>query len=1090
MSSTSKASESPTVIDLKVEYETAPINIVSDKPRFSWRARSDKRESDQTAYRLIVGRSREEVVENRGSVWDSGKVPSPDSTSVVYDGIPLESDTDYFWRVRIWDEDDWPSDWSDISTFATALSGKNEWQGGWISYQPGAGDSNGFRSRWQSATNDPEEWVQVDLGASRSLTRIELHPSEPYNGLETPDGAVVSSVYSTEDDTESGPSGFGFPVRYRIEVSDDDTFSESTVVVDKTDNAQANPGNDPLSFELDAKGRYVRVVVTDLYTFDPANPSRERFGRYRTEYAGEVNQPWKIFALAALAVYDDGDRDVAAHQPIDASSSVERGGWGRSKLVDGCYASQMASDSPLLRTEIELDSGIDRARAHVCMLGYGELYVNGERVGDDVLNPGWTDYGERALFATYDIVDYLRSGNNALGLWLGKGWFSKNAQGWTGSGSPRASLHLTIEYSDGSTRFVGTDETWTGTDSPIVEHDLYDGERYDARLEQPGWTEPNFDGAWEYATVVDGPDGALTPQRQPPIRVTEWLEPVHVRDHEEGPIFDFGQNLVGWIELDVNGADEGDEITIRHAEVLHDDGRLAMEDLRTADATDTYVASDSGGTTYQPRFTYHGFRYVQVSNYPGKLSMGDLQAHVVHSDLNRIGYFDCSNGELRQVQQNALWGLRGNIHSVLTDCPQRDERFGWTGDNHVAGRSLMFNYDATRFYEKWMDDHADVQSDHGYVADTIPYGYGSRPEDPTWGITQVTIPWHLYRHYGDVGILKRHYERMRRYVDYWHEESNDGIIPDEYGNYGDWLAFEHAEGRRGLPFDLFNSAFHYHTTNLFAKIADVLGNDVDAVTYRRRAKRIAEAFNDEFFIAHEARYEPRTQASYAVPLFVGLVPDEHVDDVAARLAEKVRSDGSKLKTGFLGTRPLLDTLVDHGYENLAYEVVSQPEQPGWVYMVRQGATTMWERWDSDSRIGSGMNSFNHSPFTFVSEYFYEGILGLKLDDEPVTEHATVSPPLVDGLDWAEGHIDTPNGEFGVAWNLTKPDQGYTLSTTVPWNTSATVRLPGAAESAAAESGERLAMTVNELPAGIISVARDGSDFVVDIRSGDYSFTVE
>ncbi|WP_313692396.1 family 78 glycoside hydrolase catalytic domain [Halorarum halobium] len=1008
----------------------------------------------------------------------------------MYDGVPLEADSDYYWRVRIWDEDDRPSKWSDLSSFSTALSGEHEWDGEWISYQPGAGDSNGYRSRWHPATKDPEEWVQVDLGESRPITRIELHPASPCDGPETPDGVVVSNVYSIDDDLESGPRGFGFPVRYRIEVSDDETFAQSSVVVDRTEEAQANPGTDSRSFDVNTTARYVRVVATDLYTFDPATPPRDRFGQLRTEFAPEAYGSWQTFALAGLGVYNGGETDVAADRPVTASSSVEREGWGRSNLVDGWYASRTAAASPLFRTDVALDGDVVRARAHVCTLGYGELYANGERVGNEVLNPGWTEYDERALYSTYDLSEHLEAGENALGLWLGRGWFSKNAQGWTGFGSPRALLHLTLEYADGSTRTIGTDESWTATESPIVEHDLYDGERYDARLEQPGWTEPDFDGEWEYATVVEGPDGELTPQRLPPIRVTEQIDPVEVHDHEKGPIFDFGQNLVGWVAINVHGADAGDEITIRHAETLLDDGSLAMGDLRTADATDTYVAADSSRATYRPRFTYHGFRYVQVSNYPGDLSTDDLRAHVVHSDLDRIGSFDCSNTDLRQVQRNAMWGLRGNVHSVLTDCPQRDERFGWTGDNHIAGRSLMFNFDAALFYEKWMNDHADVQSDHGYVADTIPYGYGSTPEDPTWGITQVTIPWHLYRHYGDRGVLKRHYERMRRYVDYWDEQSNDGIIPDKYGKYGDWLAFENADGRRGLPFDLFNSAFHYHTTNLFAKIATTLGNEADAATYRRRAEHIADAINNEFFRADEARYGPGTQASYTVPLFVGLVPDEHVNDVATRLAETVRSDGCKLKTGFLGTRPLLHTLVDHGYEEIAYEVVSQPEQPGWVYMVRQGATTMWERWDSDSRIGSGMNSFNHSPFTFVSEYLYEAIAGLRLGDDPVTDHATVAPTLVDALDWAEGQVETPNGEFTVAWERTDSDRGYELSTTVPWNTTATVRLPGAADSLVTESGTRLAGTTGDVPDGIDAVRQEEGDLVVEVGSGTYQFAVE
>lgn len=1097
MSESPDSRSSATITDLRVEYGTEPNNVPPDEPRFSWRAETGRRGTTQTAYRVLVARTEAVLEEVRGDLWDSGKVEAPVSTNVTYDGVPLESGTDYYWTVRVWDEADQPSAWAEPASFSTALAGGHEWDGSWIGYRPEGGDSNGYRSRWHPADEDPEEWVQIDLGEVADIDRIVLHPADPFDGPETPDGMTVSAIYSKEEDaadrvTVDGPGGFGFPVRYCVEVSDDPDFEQSRTIVDRTGEDQENPGVDPVSFSVGAdETRYVRVTATDLYEFDPANPSGSRHKQLKTEYVHEERRPWKTFALAAFTVRDADGENLAVGGSVTASSSIEEGAWGREKLVDGHCKSRTAPESPLLRTEVDLAGEVERARAHVCGLGYGELYVNGERIGDEVLNPGWTQYDERVLYSTYDIAEHLAAGENALGLWLGQGWFGRNARDWTGFGAPRAILQLEIEYADGTTRTISTDSTWRAAPSPLIENDLYDGEVYDARQERNGWAEPGFDDVdWDGASIVEAPGGDPVPQRTPPIRVIETLEPEEILDREEGPILDFGQNLVGWVELTVDGAEAGDEIKLRHGEVLLDDGSLALEDLRSADATDTYVAKGEDTETYEPRFTYHGFRYAQVVGYPGELDPEDVRAEVVHTDVEPISEFDCSNEELSQVQQNAQWGLRGNLHSVLTDCPQRDERFGWTGDNHIAARALTYNFDAARFYEKWMDDHEDVQSEHGYIADTIPYGYGTIPGDPTWGITQVTVPWHLYRHYGDVGVLERHYEGMHRYVDFWHEESDGGIIPDEYGNYGDWLAFENTDGRRGLPYDLFNTAFQYHTTNLFAQIAAVLGYEDDAERYAARAEEIAAAFNEEFFDADAAQYGPGTQSSYAVPLYVGLVPERHVDAVVDNLVEKVREDGGKLQTGFLGTRPLIHTLVDHGHEEVAYEIVSQPERPGWVYMVRQGATTMWERWDSDDRIGDGMNSFNHSPFNFVSEWFYYALAGLRFDDSMHGRGSVeVAPAVVDDLDWAAGEIDTVNGILASRWERTV--DGLSLDVEVPWNTEAVVRIPADETDVVTEDCTTVwdGAAANSLPDGVTTVRSGEDGVVVEIGAGEYKFQV-
>jgi len=444
-----------------------------------------------------------------------------------------------------------------------------------------------------------------------------------------------------------------------------------------------------------------------------------------------------------------------------------------------------------------------------------------------------------------------------------------------------------------------------------------------------------------------------------------------------------------------------------------------------------------------------------------------------------------------QVQHNAEWGLRGNAHSIPTDCPQRDERLGWTGDGHISVRAFLYNFDTLGFHEKWSRDHDDTQSEHGYVADTVPFGFGTIPEDRTWGITRVTVPWHLYRHHGDVGVLERHYDAMCRYVDYWHGEADDGLLGEEHGNYGDWLAFENNDGPRGLPLALFNTAFHYHTVNLFARIAGVLGREADAERYRSMAEETRGAFNDAYFDPETASYGPGTQSSYAVPLFVGVVPDGHEQAVADALAATVEADGGTLRTGFLGSRPLLYALSEHGHPEIAYEVVSQPERPGWVYMARQGATTTWERWDSDDRIGDGMNSFNHSPFNFVSEWLFAGLAGIDFDDS-IAEGVRIDPAVVADLEWAEAGLDTVDGELRSRWAHT--DGGLALEATVPWNTTASVHLPADGPVRVTEgSGDEEAVVwdgaVADPPAGIVDVTRTDAAVVVEVGAGSYSFVV-
>lgn len=1092
MSTPTAGAQKPRPTGLRVEYEKNPVNVdPTTRPRFSWRVTGNQRDAHQTAYRLIVGHDEADVENGKGNVWDSGRVESSTATNIIYDGHDLAPDKVYYWSVNVW-TDTGETGWAPPARFTTALD-EGQWQGDWVAHQPGAGDTNGWRSRWRATDWTGEEWVQVDLGEPQDISSVGLHPARPIDVVRTPDDTVVTMSWA--DDPHDV---FGFPEDYRIEVADEPDFEDSTLVVNISESTEATAESDEaqkntddgtpkqIHDDLNVRGRYVRVTATDLYEVEPSTRVTHR-GKAVDRHTEAVN-PWQCFALAALTVRDSERENLARRCPVTTSSTIETDTWGHAHLVNEHTESQTASSSPLLRTEFTLDQPVETARVHVAAVGYGELYVNGDRIGERCLDPAWTDYEQRVLYTSHDITDILTEGANALGLWLGRGWFSKSHVYWVGDGSPRGRVCVTVELEDGTTRTLTTNGDWQATESPIRENDIYDGEHYDARYERDGWSTAGFDdSSWDPACVVGEPGGALKPERIEPMRVVETFDVDAVHDHPDGPILDFGQNLTGWLEIEIKDADSGDEIKLQHAEALTDDGDLSTADLRTADAQDTYIAQGGRRERYEPRFTYHGFRYAQITGYPGDFDPKQVTAKAVHTAMDRRGTFACSNDDLNQLQHNAVWGLRGNTHSIPEDCPQRDERFGWTGDGHISTRALLFNFDAVRFDEKWIRDHEDAASPMGYVTDVIPNKQQENPADPTWSITRVMVPWYLYLHDGDDSILREQYEGMKQYVDYWHSITEDGIVPDEYGKYGDWLAFENADGRRGLPHHLFNTAFLYQVTDTFAKIADTIGNERDAENYRRRAERTASSFNDYFFNIDEGVYSPETQSSYSVPLFMGLVPDSKRDVVVENLVEKVKSDGGKLTTGFLGTRPLIHTLAAHGHEALAYEIVSQPEQPGWVYMAQNGATTMWERWDSDESVGTGMNSLNHSPFTHVSEFFYEVLAGLQFGDDPVTERVTVAPALIDDLDWVEASVDTPNGELAVAWN--RDDRKYRLSTTIPWNTSATVRLPDAAGATVSESGTKLEEDRDDTIPGVHTIHQESGDLILEVGSGTYKFEV-
>ncbi|WP_254533316.1 alpha-L-rhamnosidase [Natrinema gelatinilyticum] len=1045
---------------LEVDYEPAPNNLRPDAtPRFTWHVRTNSRDRSQRAYRVLVSRDKSTLTSDTGDVWDSGRVAQATSSTIDYRGPALDPDTTYHWKVRIWDSQEQATAWSEPGSFTTAKSADPaDWTGSWIGVDSSV-DSGLVGTDWTDYVF--ESTVTIENAATGFVFRAQ----------------DTDNCYMWQLVLASSPDADGDEHVLRPHVRENGAWTRLGNF--SVDSVLRGTEHDPHDVRIDVAGDTITTYIDDTKVDERQDSTHSSgtigFREYNTEHA-------RIDNVSVVSQDDEVHFEADFEGPVLTSftgGTLSNGALDLSGTGIVLHTNRSLDPSPLLRTEFTADKPIADARVHVAGIGYSELYLNGERVGDDVLNPAWTLYEDRVVYSTYDVTDLVTEGTNAAGIWLGKGWFSKNTpwyMSWESRGPPRALLDLTVTYADGSTETVVTDDTWQTHQSPLLENDIYDGETYDARREQTGWAEPGFDGDWSPVDALNAPgeDFILQPQRTQPIRAVDTLEPQTIESHDGGYVVDFGQNHSGWVELQVQGASEGDEIVLKHAEVRNENGDLVMKDLRGADSTDRYVARGDDVETYEPRFTYHGYRYVEVRGYPGELTADDLVSKVVHTDKPRTGSFTCSNEDLNQVQHNAVWGMQSNSHSIPTDCPQRDERLGWTGDAHMTGRSSMYNFDAARFNEKWMRDHDDDQSPEGYQSDTIPSAVGDGDADPNWAKTRVTVAWYLYAHTGDEQVLRDRYKGLKAYVDYWRGEADGYIIPAHKQHYGDWLAFEDTPDAA-----LLNTFAYHQSTQLFARIADELDRDGDAATYHALADDIASAFNDAFFDERNAVYGSGSQTTYAVPLFAGIVPDKHEQRVADNLATKVKTeDDGKLQTGFIGTRPLLFSLVEYGHEKLAYHVVSQPEQPGWVYMVRNGATTMWERWDSDERIGSGMNSFNHRPWAEISEWFFRVLAGIDIES-PGFEEIEIKPRLVDDLDWAEGSVETVRGEVASRWE--RSDRGVELSVTIPWNTTATVYVPAEYTDAVTENGDALTDAT-----GVTFDRMEDGYAVLSVGSGTYT----
>jgi alpha-L-rhamnosidase len=697
---------------------------------------------------------------------------------------------------------------------------------------------------------------------------------------------------------------------------------------------------------------------------------------------------------------------------------------------------------PYVRRAFALPAGVRRATLYATARGLVELELNGARVGDGVLRPGWTDYRRRIEYAAHDVTGLLREGENVLGAILGDGWyagcvgFDARRRGSHYGTDPQLLCELHVEHADGRREVVGSDAAWRATTGPIVYADLLMGERRDARRELGAWSAPGYDdAAWQPVAPAQVDDVLLVPERAQPMRVTRELQPVAITERAPGVhVVDLGQNMVGWLRLAVSG-ERGTVVRLRFAEMLEPDGSLHVANLRTARQLDTFVLAGGATEVFEPRFTFHGFRYVEVSGL-AELAPEAVTGCVVHSDTPPSGTFECSDPLVEQLWHNIVWGQRGNFLSVPTDCPQRDERLGWLADAQVFLPTAALNMDVAAFMTKWGDDLLDAQLPSGAYPDVAPRLVVEREGAPAWADAGVIVPWTLWQRYGDLRIVARNWDAMERFMAYLLRHNPDLLRTARRGNdYGDWLAVG-----ADTPRDVLATAYWAHDAALMAEMAAALGRSERHAHYMRLREGIVAAFN-RVYVDADGRIEGDTQTVYVLALHMDLLPSELRARAAERLVSDIERHGGHLTTGFVGVGLLCPVLSATGHADVAHRLLREDTFPSWGYSIRHGATTIWERWDGWTEEGgfqtAEMNSFNHYSLGSVGRWLYEHVAGIR-PARPGYEHVVIAPEPGE-LEWARATYRSVRGPIGSAWR--RVGGALELEVSLPPNVTATVVLP-------------------------------------------------
>ena len=961
-------------IQLRCEYHVNPLGIDVLQPRLSWQLESDERNQKQQAYRILVASSLEKLETNEADLWDSGEVRSDKNILIVYEGRPLTSRQQCWWKVAVMDQDGKASDWSEPALWSMGLLESTDWKAQWIGFD-----------------------------------KIPELTEEPVR--EEPEIVIIKARYGAPDNS---------------------------------------------SQQVDLAEKLKNLVASGTYRFKITN-----------EFAGRDPAAGAKKVLELEYTLQGRNRKLSLNENTDVQLVTPK----VKKLLNRRYL-----PAPHVRKEFEVKGTVAQAVMYVTAQGFAEMHLNGERVGDEFFTPGWTDYNKRIYYRTYDVTDLLQSGDNAIGGIIGDGWFRGNVSnlGQNQYGDKiRLRTQLHIDYADGRTEIVASDSSWKAVFGPILESDMQAGEVYDARLEMPNWSRPGFnDHQW---AAVDTGSALSTPpliQAYPgvPVRRTEELQVVQLTEPMPGVhVFDMGQNFSGWACLRVNGQ-SGDKIVMKFGEMLNPDGSVHTKNLRSARATDTYILKGGGEEVWEPDFTFHGFRYVEVTGLRNDPPKDTLTGIVIHSDAPMTSSFECSNPMLNQLHSNILWGQRSNYLEVPTDCPQRDERLGWTGDTQVFIRSGSYHQDVASFFTKWLVDLEDTLNERNLYGKQAPvmHGRGS----PGWSDAGIICPWTIYKVYGDTRVIERHYDGMNRYLEACGRKGLNGL-----GNgFGDWLSV----GSK-TPLDVISVAYYAYVTQLMAEMADVIGKEEDAKKYQELFERIRAHFQASF-VDSDGRVKGNTQTAYCMALYYNLLTETQRKQAAEHLVERIKAKDYHLSVGFLGVPILLPTLTEIGRNDLAYRLLQNKTYPSWGYSVEQGATTIWERWNSYTLEGgiskSSMNSFNHYAYGACSEWMFDTMLGIDLGSVGY-KSIKMKPEVGHGITWAKGHYDSIQGRISSDWKMEGKSFHWKIS--VPVNTTAEVYFPVDSTGDITEGGRVVPRSKFK--------QKDGR-LMLHLGSGTYAFAVQ
>jgi alpha-L-rhamnosidase len=1036
-------------VHLRVEHLDNPLGIDVLQPRFSWRADSAERNWRQSAYQVLVASS---VAKLRSpDIWDSGKQTSADSVGIAYGGPALESRKRYFWAIRTWDASGKSADSNEAAWFETGLLTAADWNSAqWIRWQNPEDAADRAQLHWIWAPGS-------DALAVQPHTKIHFRTT-----IELARMPANAAIFATARGD------------YKIRVNGLAAGGKNAwALFDRQEIATLlKPGQNEIEIDMTVQPR----PDFGPDAGDPKSPRAAAFAALiKLTYADGAVE--RIPTAAAAGRWQAKLDSVAGWQSAAEAGSIDDKRFGGDP-------GPLPQPAGLLRRHFSTAAGkrITSARVYVTALGSYRFFLNGTRVGNDVLTPDFVDYAKRVPYQTYDVTGLItNAGQNVAAAILGDGWFA-SGMSWNGqhfSLLPPARFRalIAIDYDDGSRETISTDKDWKAAQSPILHSEIYWGEVYDARLEQHGWNTARFDDSkWAAAVQAEGTPGVISAQMTAPARVVSTMRPISVKEQAPGVhIFDMGQNMVGWVALNATGK-AGTTVRLRFAEILNPDGSIYRENLRNADATDYFILRGAGGVeTFRPMFTFHGFRYVEVTGYPGNPLLSDVTGEVVSSLAgDPTGHLTTSSELVNKMWKIGIWGQRGNFVTVPTDCPQRDERLGWTGDAGAFWRTGAYNFDIASFTHKWMADMRDAQTEAGAFPNVAPdIGLGVEVEGaPGWGDAGVIVPWTAWQQYGDTSYIERNWGAMNRWMKFIEEGNPDWVRRKRVGpNFADWLAVNSQ-----TPSDLIGTAYWAMMARMMSQMAAAIHHGPEADSYTVQFEKLRAAFDREFVKNSGGEIGSGSQTSQLLPLYLNLLDPKDRPAAVERLVKDIDAHDGHLTTGFLGTPFLLFTLAQQGRADVAYKLLLNETYPSWGYMLSKGATTWWERWNGDSG-DPAMNSFNHYAFGSVVAWVYRSVAGID-SGAPGFKEIVIRPRIDVRMKSARGEYESIYGKIVSDWGVTA-NGGFVHRVVIPANTTASVYLPAQPGASVTEGGKPV--DTRPGPEGTV---------VVSIGSGSYEFRVQ